>query len=163
MNTFDNYRINGDTMYLAPGRNINYETKVVEVNKEIYIKSPPLSVINFSCIFNNFTTYDGIRQGMQHIFNFRKKTPAPFRCNCLFPTHAINSHECYWISAIHIKAFKPIKNSNETKILFHNGNILTVNVSTRIIQSQVSRAKKAWENYLQGEHNYEKDLSPLTN
>src|SRR5690625_3513994 len=78
MNTvISSYDINLKTIALLPGRNIDYDTVVIEENKTKYIRQTSLNLIKDACLKCDWTTYEGRRGGVIKHTNFKQKTPIP--------------------------------------------------------------------------------------
>src|SRR5690625_6875288 len=119
MNTvISSYDINLKTIALLPGRNIDYDTVVIEENKTKYIRQTSLNLIKDACLKCDWTTYEGRRGGVIKHTNFKQKTPIPIDIHkgiYFFPTHSPSNMDNIWIAFHHILSIGKIPARERTK------------------------------------------------
>jgi len=148
------YSIHSNTMALLPTNHVNYQTIVKEPNRHIYVKQTPFQLIKQACL-ERFTTYEGIREAVQHHTGFQRKVPIPISPHSniyFFPTHAINHSDCCWVSYHHVlrikKYHKDHPNDPSSTILFKNGKILHLHLSPFVLNKQMERTLECVDGYL---------------
>jgi competence protein ComK len=129
-------------MALVPARNTEYYTIVHELHQTIYVKKTPLEIIHQGCLLN-YSSYNGRRDAVIHHTGYARKVPIPIdpeRNIITFPTLSPSNFDCVWIFLKHIECFTP-QNKN-TLITFRNGKLLSVPVSSLVVEKQVYRSTR---------------------
>lgn len=127
-------------MALIPVNHMNYQTIALETDRTLYIKKTPLEIIQRGCL-DNFSSFAGRRESIQHLTGFSRKTPIPisiYRNIIAFPTHAFKNWDCCWIFYNHVDSIVE-KLPNQSVILFKNGNQVTVEVPKLELLKQLER------------------------
>ncbi|WP_153461713.1 competence protein ComK [Sediminibacillus terrae] len=139
------YKINKQTMALLTACQLEYETIVMERNRQLYIKRPPLQLIKNACL-NAGSSYDGRRSAVIHHTGSKKKVPIPVSPEnniFAFPTCSPDTIPCHWIFLEHIFDIKSAPKKEETAvqsiIVFHNGMQLRLTESKRVLEKQFQR------------------------
>ncbi|SDM58332.1 competence protein ComK [Sediminibacillus halophilus] len=139
------YKITKQTMALLTACQMEYETVVIERNRQLYIKRPPLQLIKNACL-NAGSSYDGRRSAVIYHTGSKKKVPIPVSPEnniFAFPTCSPDTLPCNWIFLEHIFDIKSIpkkeKNSIQSIIVFHNGVQLQMKESKRVLEKQFQR------------------------
>lgn len=151
INILPHYSIHSNTMALLPANRMNYYTIVKEPDREIYVKQTPIELIREACL-ERFTTYDGVREAVQHNTGFKRKVPIPINPHLnlyFFPTHATNHFDCCWISYYHVlRIVKSLTNHPSSTILFKSGESLHLGVSPYVLKKQMERTLECVSGYL---------------
>src|SRR5699024_3673494 len=138
----ENYLIHENTLALIPARKLDYQTTVLEYNRQLHIQKTPLEIVKAAC-YDEWYTYEGRRRAVMYHTNFKRKVPIPINPQkniYLFPTHAPSNFENTWISYKHIANTNPsTKNPETSTIIFYNGLKLTLNMSHYSLRSQMNR------------------------
>lgn len=140
-NIKDNYIINEQTLSILPARSIEYQTKVIERKKIIYVKQTPFEIIKESCLFY-WSSFEGRRTSTIEFTGYKEKVPIPIyplKKIIAFPTHGIHNPDCAWLMQDHILQGKP-KGTNQTSVLLSNGEYITIDISFRSFKTQFERA-----------------------
>lgn len=143
---FKDYTINPQTFALLPAKQIDYETTVIEQDKQFFVSKTPYQLIKEACL-DYYSTYEGRRTAVMHHTNFKKKVPIPISLSrniYAFPTHSTTDIECIWIFPNHIQSIKQVSSVKtphfQSVITFKNGQQLPLNVSHHILDKQMQRA-----------------------
>lgn len=141
-NVLSNYQINKQTLALLPAHHLDYQTIVLEGDRELYVKQMPLQLIEQACLEGG-STYEGRRKAVVYLTGAKNKVPipiSPWNKIYAFPTHSPQVFECSWIFHPHVRSVAPSpKDPLTTIITFLNGKELTLNVSSYTIQQQIQR------------------------
>lgn len=142
----ETYMINENTLALLPAMQIEYDTIVIEKQKELYIRQTPFQLIKAAC-FNDWCTYEGKRQAVILHTNLKRKVPIPINTTkgiYFFPTHSQKSIHNNWIAFHHIVNFNKVKaesnSPSKTIISFTNGMEMKFDIPFSTIQRQIERA-----------------------
>lgn len=134
------YEINNGTLAIIP---INETTtKVIEIDNEYIVNKSSMEIIDDSCNYYG-STYKGRNEGTKNLLGMSYKLPIIIEESkniIFFPTTSPRLIDCYWISLNNIKNY--IKNNDESIIVFKNDNVISVNVSIFILESQILRASR---------------------
>lgn len=136
----DNYEINNDTLAILPID--NYQSKIIEIDREIIINMTPMKIIENSCQYFG-SSYQGRSLGTKNLIGVTHKAPIIIeesREIIFFPTNSPRLYECSWISLKNLNNYK--KTNNKSKILFNNGNLLELDISYGSLDNQVLRAAR---------------------
>ncbi|WP_010096050.1 competence protein ComK [Ornithinibacillus scapharcae] len=136
------YEITEQTVALIPSKHIDYQTIVIEVDKELYIKKTPFEIIEKGCL-DNFSTFEGRRKAVMHLTGFRRKVPIPisvYRGIFVFPTQAFRDWDCCWVFYGHVEGVVEI-GEEQSLVLFKGGRQVRVDVSKVSLLKQLERAR----------------------
>ncbi|GAA0319098.1 hypothetical protein GCM10008967_07030 [Bacillus carboniphilus] len=134
------YTITPNTMILIPARHLDYRTMVIETGAVHYVNLSPLDLIKTACL-QGMSTYDGRRNAIMYLTGFKRKVPIPIIPALkifAFPTLSPEQFDCTWIFPHHIQSIQPTK-QNQSNITFQNGQELTLNESSFVLEKQVQR------------------------
>ncbi|MCM3760988.1 competence protein ComK [Alkalihalobacillus oceani] len=145
-NYVSTYEIHEETLALYPHRDVEYQTKVIEMEAVYYVKEPPLRIIEQSCKLNG-ASYAGRREWAAYVTKHTYKLPILIQEQgsiIASPTHSPEHLDCVWILAAHVTDLYPDRSGpdEKTTILFRTGLKLTLPVSYASFRSQllISRA-----------------------
>ncbi|UOK58767.1 competence protein ComK [Bacillus sp. CMF21] len=137
----DNYIANRFTMAILPevhkGR---LYSRVIEVEKELFVKLSPQDIVNRSCSYFG-SSYEGRKAGTKDLMGITHKPPIvidPGNYMFFFPTSSSSRRQCAWISHAHILQYKAADFDN-TEIFFTNGSSETISVSSTSFENQLYR------------------------
>ncbi|MFD2656625.1 competence protein ComK [Gracilibacillus thailandensis] len=133
------YRITRKTLAIVPNKDIFYQSKIIEREKEIYHSSSPFPIIKENCMHYG-AAYDGRKKSVQHHLNFHQKTPIPVSPSkgiYTFPTEAPENDNCCWLFFHGVKYI--FNNTENTIVLFINEKWLTLDTSTYTLKTQYDR------------------------
>lgn len=136
----NNYEINSLTMALLPIE--NNKTKVIEEKNIFIVNVSPINIIERSCRYFG-SSYLGRHIGTKNLIGISHKSPIIIeesRNIIYFPTTSPRLKECIWLSLKHIKDYK--NNSNNSIIIFENGQSIEINISYGSLDNQYLRATK---------------------
>ncbi|SDJ97518.1 competence protein ComK [Sediminibacillus albus] len=143
------YQVNKHTMALLAAAQLEYETVVLEQERQLYVKQPPLQLIKKACL-DAGSTYDGRRLAIIYHTGSRKKVPIPINPEkniFAFPTCSPASFSCYWIFYRHIfdiETGPSVENSSaQSTIVFTNGQQLPMKESAYVLKKQQLRTALA--------------------
>jgi len=138
------YTIIRKTHALFSAKHFEYDTIVIERERKLYIRQTPLQIIKASCQ-NYWSTYEGRRDAVVTLMNFKQKVPIPVSIHkaiYLFPTHSPNHLDNSWIAFEHVARFDKKQNSGQpeqTLVTFKNGYKKTLDVSVHTFETQWQR------------------------
>ena len=142
-----NYIVHKNTFALLPARQIDYQTIVLENNKQLHVRKTPFEIIRESCL-HHWSTYEGSRQAVIHHFGFKQKTPVPIypeKDLYFFPTRSPKNDDNIWLAYQPIRhVYELTKHPPQTMIYFNNRESITIQVSKHIILSQLNRTAKIY-------------------
>lgn len=157
MHIQSHYVINEQTSALLPVKHYDYQTLVIENQKQIYVKQTPIEIIQYSCL-SRFTLYEGIKKAVIKKTGFKRKTPIPISPHqniYFFPTHATDNFNCCWISFYHVNKIVNPQNHQLNKyssiILLKNGQNLKLDISCYILNRQMKRTLECVNSYLKSQ------------
>lgn len=134
------YVIHPGTMALIPSKHLKYETIALEDSQRIPLIQPAFQLIKQACL-NYFSTYEGRREAVTYRTGFKRKVPIPIHPRqIMFPTHANNDVNCFWISYHHVYQIINGPEKYQSIVQFKNKQEITVPVSSGILKTQMKRA-----------------------
>jgi len=116
-------------MILIPGRNIEYETKAVEVGRELYVKAPPVNIIDQACRYYRQVSYKYVHIDWHFTFKFRKKCQSRLFLIGFSQHTLLIALVAIGFSEEHVKIITKTENSKGTIITFTNGFELRIDTS----------------------------------
>ncbi|MBB6454557.1 competence protein ComK [Salirhabdus euzebyi] len=139
----NDYNVNEKTMALIPIFHHEYDTLVLETDRQIHVKKTPLQIIKTACLHNG-SSYEGRRDAIIYQTASKRKVPIPINTSnktFAFPTHSPTQFHCTWIFYNHICHIHPNKTpkTNTSTIMFHNGEQLTLKESHYVMEKQMQR------------------------
>lgn len=141
-NVVDTYDINEHTLALLPAKHIEYQTKVLEQDRELYVRMTPLEIVKYTC-YNEWCTYEGRRDAVTYHTNFKRKIPIPINIQkqiYIFPTDSPSDFDNIWISLNHIiHTKKSTQDAKKSIVFFSNKTKLTINISHYSLRKQIDR------------------------
>lgn len=149
MNKFEvveDYLINPRTIILLPARHIEYETIIIEQNKQFLVRKTALELMENACSRYG-SKFDGRRKSVMEKTGFKRRVPIPVSIHFdiyAFPTHAIKDYDCIWIFANHVQYVGQIREQGAKEIslvVFNNGLQYKLDVSQYTLKTQLDRAK----------------------
>ena len=132
------YKANGKTKLVRPAYQIEYQSIVLEGNREIYVKMTPLEIIKLAAIQGG-AEYNGRRTSMAYLTGIHKKIPIPISESkniYAFPTCSPNHPDCIWIFFHHIDDIKPATGTYRSIIQFKDGLEMKMKESLHILEKQ---------------------------
>ncbi|WP_208586118.1 competence protein ComK [Gracilibacillus suaedae] len=137
------YRITRKTLAIVPNKDIFHQSKIIEMEKDLYHPSSPFPIIKENCLYYG-AAYNGRKKSVQHHLDFHQKTPipiAPSREIYTFPTEAPQNNNCCWLFFHGVKDIfsNTEANPTSTTILLINEKWLTLNNSTYTLKTQYNR------------------------
>jgi len=136
----DRYEINTDTLAILP--ETHYTSKVLEQDTTYIIPRNPYKIMDDSCQYFG-SSFEGREKGSRNILGSGYKVPIiveEVQDLIFFPTVSKQQEDCCWLNLKHIKSY--IKDGENTKITFHNNQVITVPVSYKSFQNQLFRAAR---------------------
>ena len=134
----ESYEINQDTLAIIPINSL--ETRIIEKNDDLIVKSSSMKIIDDGCRFFG-STYAGRSEGTKSMIGINYKAPIILEESMpmiFFPTISPRLEACSWISFKEIE--RCVKNEKKTIIIFKNGVQLELNLSYQILQNQILRS-----------------------
>ena len=132
MKKLKHYIVNQNTMAVLPNKDIVYNSIIYETNEAILCETPPLDIINQSCIERG-STFDGRRKAIQHMTKRRALLPTPIepaKGMIVIPTKKVNDPYAEWLMYYHIKDCRPSKRGkNYSEIILTNDQTIEVELS----------------------------------
>ena len=136
----EKYEINKETLAVV-GINKN-STKIIEKNKDYYVKDLAYEVMDYSCQYFG-SSYEGRVDGSKKMIGYNYKVPIIVEESeelVFFPINMIESPKCIWIS---LKWYDYVKEeNNKTYIYLKNGRKIQTLASKNSIENQVLRASR---------------------
>ena len=136
----ESYEINKDTYAVM---SVNEDVaKVIEKNDEYLIDQSSFEVMENSCQYYG-SSAEGRIKGTKMILGSNYKVPIVIEESndiIFFPTEAINSNNCVWISLNNIEKYE--KCNGFTKVTFTSGKELYIKMSISSFEMQVLRANR---------------------
>lgn len=133
----ENFQISDETLAIIPLS--KDKTKIIEKNHEYIIKENAFDIMDYNCRYYG-STYEGRVKGTQSIIECEYKLPIIIEETqniVFFPTSSPYSENCCWISFNNIERCE--KNGDRKNIIFKNNFKLDLNLSKRIVDSQIYR------------------------
>ncbi|MHA6252880.1 competence protein ComK [Oceanobacillus sp. CAU 1775] len=135
-----NYIIEKNTIALIPVKKVDFYTVALTTLGKVYVKQTPFEIIKKSCL-EEFVTYEGRKNAVQKLTNFKNKVPIPISTSrniFSFPTISPVSPDCVWLFYHHIKGVEEDRKKNPSKSIIHfiNGTSLELDISHYILQQQ---------------------------
>lgn len=127
----DHYRITKETMILAPAKQVDSSTLVMEVNEKMYVKQTALNSIKKACLEDGFASYDGRREAAIYLTTSKKMVPIainPYLDIFAFPTHSPSHKDCHWVFYNHIRKVASA-NNNQSIVSLSNGEKILLPIS----------------------------------
>ncbi|MDL4841733.1 competence protein ComK [Aquibacillus rhizosphaerae] len=153
-----NYHVNEHTMALLPATNFEYDTKVLESNRQLFVKKTPIHLIKSACL-NGCSTYDGRRSAVTYQTGAQRKVPIPISPSknlFTFPTCSPNEFNCHWIFYNHVHSIIPYHASHKSvvksMIIFKNGQKLAMTESYYLLEKQMQRTAVCILQYASFQH-----------
>ncbi|MCD8509714.1 MAG: competence protein ComK [Bacillus sp. (in: Bacteria)] len=144
------YKINKRTMLIMPSRSWDYNSTVIETNKEIRLQDCPLEIIQRACNTGG-STMEERQMAITYLTGIDGRVPTPIlpRHNIYaFPTHMPYHYECCWVFPEHISKIKPNKNNHKQSIIFFKNQLsLFVDVPAVILIQQLNRMPRCIHRY----------------
>ncbi|MEM5016545.1 MULTISPECIES: competence protein ComK [Metabacillus] len=135
------YIANRFTMAILPDPHMGkLYSRVIETEKEIAVKLSPQEIVGKSCMYFG-SSYEGRKAGTRDLMGITHKPPIvidPGNYMFFFPTLASTRSQCAWISHAHIQHYTASDFDN-TEVLFTNGLIETIPVSSSSFENQLYR------------------------
>lgn len=113
---------------------------VLEESGEYLVQSNPTKLIDLACKFFG-SSLRGRLEGTRQISRITHKAPIaidPSSGMYFFPTTSPKNKACSWINHSHVDHIQPA-GKKQTKIVFHNGKSIVVNVSYGSMLNQMQR------------------------
>ena len=135
------YEFSKGTLAIVP--NDEESSLVLEDNDKYIVQNKPFQIMEDSCIYFG-SSYKGRKEGSKAILGAEYKVPIVVEdtSNLIaFPTTSPYASDCCWISLKRVYNIYKIDNYN-TKIVFDNGEEITVPCSFRSVENQMSRAAR---------------------
>lgn len=135
------YKVNEETNALKPAFQLDYQTIVLEGQRELYVKQTPLELIKLAAKEGG-AEYNGRRISMTYLTGIHKKIPIPInplKNIYAFPTSSPNQPHCCWIFFHHVEEIKPTKGTYRSIIQFKNGIEIKMYESLHILEKQMYR------------------------
>ena len=140
--TLENYLINNNTLAILPAAHIAYRSIVLEGEKQLFIKKPPLKLVEIACLCGG-ADFKGRRKSVIHQTGIQRKVPIPINPRfdiIAFPTHAPDKFDCQWIFYNHIQSILPHSNNTKQSVItFTNDKKLIVDIAPALLVKQVYR------------------------
>lgn len=142
-NILSNYLIHPGTMALKPGKSLDYQTIVLETERERFVVDPALTLIK-DILIHNYSCYESRKRTVKLDTGYSRKLPIPifFKGLYMFPTHAVDNYDCCWIAEEHVREVRKGKTSRDCIIVFKNGQLLHVSASADSIRKQRRRTQE---------------------
>ena len=136
----DSYEINKDTYAIV---SVNDDiSKVIEKEDEYFVNKNSYEVMEDSCSYYG-SSCSGRIKGTKMILGSNYKVPIVVEETneiIFFPTEAINSPNCIWLSLNNIKSYE--KCNGFTKVTFNSGKEIIIKMSTSSFEMQILRANR---------------------
>lgn len=135
------YEFSRGTLAIVP--NDEESSLVLEDNDKYIVQNKPFQIMEDSCIYFG-SSYKGRKEGSKAILGAEYKVPIVVEdtSNLIaFPTTSPYASDCCWISLKRVYNIYKVDNYN-TKIVFDNGEEITVPCSFRSVENQMSRASR---------------------
>lgn len=134
----NSYEINSKTLAIIPFSTTS--SKIIEEETEFIIDKTPIEIIDHSCRFFG-SSYIGRHEGTKEVIGINYKTPILIeetRNLIFFPTCSSRMNNCCWISLEQIQNYT--KYCNVSKVIFKNGQELTLDISLGSLENQILRS-----------------------
>lgn len=134
-------KVTQDSLLITHNYDLTYQAKIIGQNTITYAKEDPLTVMKVSCL-NNFTSYDGQRQAVNHYFGYKQKLPIPLLLDkiYLFPTKSPSQLDCMWINYNKLEHLE--KKAKGSRLYFTGSIYLDLAESYRTIRTQIQRTQE---------------------
>ena len=136
----DDYEINSSTLALIPlGEN---ESLVMEEEESYTVWQKSSQIIDHNCKYFG-SSLKGRYEGASNLLGFSYKVPIIIeesRDIIFFPTAAIKSLKCSWISLNHVLKYE--SSGKNTLLTFKNGQKITIPMSKYSFENQILRASR---------------------
>lgn len=140
----ENYQINHETMAIVSVMHYEYNTIVYELEREIYVKEPPNTIIR-NAFKKTSQSLAATEQYVEKQFNFIQRKPVFFGWNIpyfFFPTTGKRDPHICWLAPRFIESYKSYKENNvtSTEVTFKNKATLTIEgLSKHTMDQQYNR------------------------
>lgn len=135
------YEINEGTLAIMP---VGDDTsKVFEDEIQYVIEQKPFQIMDDSCKYFG-SSYKGRKEGAKSILGDGYKIPILIedsRNIVFFPTISPQDSECIWLASRKIERIEYIDELN-SKVIFDNGQEITIPISYRSLENQLLRATR---------------------
>jgi competence protein ComK len=135
--------ISENTMMIEPVKDLVYKSKIINIEGEKLSEKSPMKLIREGCLEGG-STYQGRKEAMKQLLNISQRVPIPIipeRGIYAFPTHSPDNWNNNWIFFFHIKKVVP-ESINKAKIIFKNGEQITLDISYHSITKQRQRTSE---------------------
>lgn len=160
------YCVNKETLALLAAYAPDYDTIVIEADRELKIRKTPLQLIKQACLSGG-ASYAGRRDAVRYLTGAKNKVPIPVYPDqkiYAFPTKSPKQYECCWIFYDHIHTIKQHRfqdHSIGTMIIFKNGRQLPLSVSLYTIEKQIHRTSQCMLHFPQTLYDFVKSYYTL--
>lgn len=129
-------------MAIMPGKSLEFQSTVLETDGEHLVVDSALTLIK-KILIHHYSCYESRKDAVKLDTCYRKKLPIPifFDALYMFPTHAVDHHDCCWVAEEYVQMVKKGHTSKDCFIVFKNGEELHVTVSASIVRRQRKRAQ----------------------
>lgn len=137
------YKINKNTTTLLPAKQIGYETRIIEQDKEYDVTDTAIEIIEHTCR-EDWASYEVRREIVSEKTGYMQKVPIPVNINekiITMPTHSPQHMDCMWIILNRHTRIHRNKNRMELVINDYPYESIPFNASVHTITSQIKRAK----------------------
>ncbi|HLR09275.1 MAG TPA: competence protein ComK [Bacillota bacterium] len=134
--------ITQETNALIKRHSSYYKTRILDGKGEKHSIYKPEVILHKSCLAYG-ATFAGRKAAAENILKSKIKLPIPVipqQGVYMFPTSALKSPHCTWLSYYQIRYFEA--RDNRTYVEFHDGTHLFVNVSVRALDKQYKRTSQ---------------------
>jgi len=141
-NLFETTEITPFTLAVIPHQAKGGElySKILEDDQVFIVKQKPTEVIHKACEFYGMTL-DGIQAATRKLINIKHKIPICIEARSgmyFFPSSSPNNDDCHWLAHSHILSLQPAE-TFKTKVYFHNGQSILVDISYNSLEGQLLR------------------------
>ncbi|WLR42869.1 competence protein ComK [Bacillus carboniphilus] len=137
----DQYQANRYSMAILPFNcDKGLFTRIIEFEKDIYVKKSPKQVVDDSCKYFG-SSYEGRRIGTKELMRITHKPPIMVDAGTnifLFPTTSSHRSQCAWLSHHYILCYET-GDYNQTLITFKNKQQLLLEMSLSSFENQLFR------------------------
>jgi len=137
------YKINRNTTALLPAKQVGYETRIIEYNKEHYVTETALEILEHTCR-EDWASYEVRRDIVSEKTGYIQKVPIPVNIEegiVAMPTHSAQNMDCMWIMLNRHTSIHRNKNRMELVINHNTYETIPIPASVHTITNQIKRSR----------------------
>ncbi|SFM25691.1 competence protein ComK [Gracilibacillus orientalis] len=135
------YRITTETLAILSMYDMKYQSKIIEMTNDVFVKEPPFTIIKTNCLFGG-SSYNGRMEAVKYYLDFQQKIPVPIYPTeriYAFPTKSPNDISCIWLFWHAIQSIQTNPYGTQAHLVNNETITITLAESQYSIQKQYER------------------------